>query len=227
MYAGWVCISENAITTGIHGQCRGECKHKRDQERQKTAGHETWPLPLSAAKERGERGHPEPLLKQGMRSAGRHSSVTKLKLSRFHLHIMISRSPNPALGHSWPFMFLKPVPKTSLGQTLLLSSTLPYMTTHHFGALLLISKLPMSLLMCWVRTKHQEIILNQPYQHWGLICQLLAWSGRYLPINANWDHKALWAAGSYLYIRQQMEGVPAFYFTERESGYAGGKWAAH
>lgn len=89
------------------------------------------------------------------------------------------------------------------------------------------TKLPISLLMCWVRTKHQEIILNQPYQHWGLICQLLAWSGRYLSINANWDHKALWATGSYLYILEQMEEVPTFYFTERKSGCAGGKWAAH
>ena len=139
---------------------------------------------------------PDPLLKQGVRSAGGHNAVTNRKLSRSHWHITFSRSPGPALGHSWPFMFLKPAPKTSLGQTFLLSSTLPYMTAHHFGALLLISKLPMSLLMCWVRTKYQEIILNQPYQHWVLICQLPAWPGHYLSINANWDHKALWATGS-------------------------------
>ena len=156
---------------------------KRDR---KTAGQKTWPLSpqCSQGKER-EGTAPETLFKQGMLRAGRHNSVTNLKLSRFCLHITFSRSPNSALDHSWPFTFLKPAPKTSLGQTFLLSSTLPYMTTHHFGALLLISKLPMSLLMCWVRTKHQEIILNQPYQLCKLLCQLLARSGRYLSINAN------------------------------------------
>lgn len=119
-------------------------------------------------------------------------------------------------------------PQTSLGKTFLLSSTVPYVTPYHFGALFqILSKLPMSVLICWARTKHQEIILNQSFQDLVLMCQLLAWSGHYLSINVTWDYKALWATGLYLYIVQKMEEAPAFYFTERKSGHAEGKWVAH
>lgn len=56
MYAGRVCISENAITTGTHGQCRGMCEHKRDQERQKDSGTENMAPVPSMQLRKGARG---------------------------------------------------------------------------------------------------------------------------------------------------------------------------
>lgn len=133
---------------------------KRDRRQQ---GTKHGPC-LSVQPRMGRGDTPEPLLlKQGMCSAGRHSSVTKLKLSRFHLHIMFSRSQI----QPWATADLhvpETVPKTSRPNIPAFFNS-PLHDNSPFWCPSPNIQVTNVLLMCWVRTKHQEIILNQPYQH--------------------------------------------------------------
>lgn len=66
------------------------------------------------------------------------------------------------------------------------------------------------------------IFLNWSYWYWVLTCQLLAWSGHSVSINASWDYKALLATRSCLYNLRQMEKATGFRFTQRTTGHSGG-----
>lgn len=128
--------------SALMSPCIEMCKHKREESKRdrKTTGHQTCPLfPWWRQGGEHEGTAPETLFKQDILCLGKLSSTTQLKLSRFHLHIIFWRSPRITPSHVSQMTFHVPEIYThdfsSLGKTFPISSPVPCVTPHHFGAL--------------------------------------------------------------------------------------------
>ena len=109
---------------------------KETKGERQTAGHKTWPLSPQWSQRRGQEGTaPTTLFKQSILRAGKPKFITK---QAAFIYASSSKNPqiSPAPCHRCHLMFLKPMPETSLDKTSLFSSTVPYVTPHHLGALL-------------------------------------------------------------------------------------------